>query len=196
MRQVLLAVTLAAALGGTAEALTIRDVIELSRAGLSDDVILALIEVDRGVYPTDPATLKHLKASGVSDRVMIALVRSGREGVEPPPPPQVLPVADPPEPQVVVIDHHDPVERVREVQVAVPVYIPVLAGSRRRLHDGVRVQSGPVDASSFVPFQSGPPAARPVAPRPEPVYWGWGGKRRPDTWDPAPGEVKPPDRRK
>jgi len=196
MRQVLLAVTLAAALGGAAEALTIRDVIELSRAGLSDDVILALIEVDGGVYPTDAATLKQLKTSGVSDRVMIALVRSGRERVEPPPVPQALPVSEPPEPQVVVIDHHDPVERVREVPVAVPVYIPVQTGSRRRLHDAGRVQGGPFDASNFVPFQSGPPAARPVAPKSEPVYWGWGGKRRPDTWDPAPGEVKPPDRRK
>ena len=82
MRRMLLAGTAALALlvcARPADALTIRDIIELTRAGVGDDVLLALIEVDRGVYPTDPATLKQLKAAGVSDRVMVALVRSGRE---------------------------------------------------------------------------------------------------------------------
>jgi hypothetical protein len=45
-----------------------------------------------------------------------------------------------------------------------------------------------------VPFQTGPPPNRPVQQQPkEPVYWGWGGKLRPDAWDPG---VKPHDRRK
>src|SRR4051812_16106427 len=35
---------------GRAEAVTIRDVIELSKAGLSEQVLLALIEVDRSVF--------------------------------------------------------------------------------------------------------------------------------------------------
>jgi hypothetical protein len=183
-----------ALLAGTAEALTIRDVIELSRAGLGDEVLLALIEVDRGVYSIDPATLKQLKAAGVSERVIVALVRAGREL---PPEPAPLPVADDQTstPQVVVIDHHDEppqvVERVREVPVAVPVFIPV---TRSRHHRPVDVS---VDTSNFLPFQSGPPAVRPVQPRKtEPVYWGFGGKLRPDAWDPNPPGVKPHDRRK
>ena len=53
---------------GRAEAVTIRDLIELSKAGLSDQVLLALIEVDRGVFTIDTATLKQLKDAGVSDR--------------------------------------------------------------------------------------------------------------------------------
>jgi hypothetical protein len=125
--------------------------------------------------------------------VLVALVKSGREApVEVPPPlTEPPPNQEPPEPQVVVIDHHDqPVERIREVPVAVPVFIPV--SSSRLRH---RPIDRSFDASEFVPFQSGPPAARPVR-APEPVYWGWGGKRRPDSWDPARGEVKPPDRRK
>jgi hypothetical protein len=197
MRRLLLAGAVVAALVGSphqAQALTIRDIIELTRAGLGDDVLLALIEVDRGVYPIDPATLKQLKAAGVSDRVLVALVRSGREvPVDVPAPPTEALNNEPPPAQVVVIDHRDqPVERIREVPVAVPVYIPV--SSSRLRH---RPVDRAFDAYDFVPFQSGPPAARPVrAPAPEPVYWGWGGKRRPDSWDPAPGEVKPPDRRK
>src|SRR5262245_57051323 len=80
-----------AATAQPAQALTIRDVVELSRAGLTDDVLVALIEVDAGVFPTDTATLKALKEAGVSDRVMIALIRSGRERrVEEPPPSPVV----------------------------------------------------------------------------------------------------------
>jgi hypothetical protein len=196
MRRLLVVGTFVAALTGTAEALTIRDIIELTRAGLGDEVLLALIEVDRGVYAIDPATLKQLKAAGVSDRVMVALVRSGREAPAELSAPMVEPADSHPNHQVVVIDHRDvEVERVREVPVAVavPVYVPVIRGSRHHA-----VGSATYDASNFVPFQSGPPAAQPVLRKEEPVYWGWGGKRRPDSWDPSPehGKVKQPDRRK
>ncbi len=204
MRRMLLAGTAALALlvcARPADALTIRDIIELTRAGVGDDVLLALIEVDRGVYPTDPATLKQLKAAGVSDRVMVALVRSGREVPEAqvaPFTPAEVPTADPPSLQVVVIDHRDePVERIREVPVAVavPVFVPVDSRVRHRRLD--RRVDATFDASPFVPFQSGPPAVRPVvAPKAEPVYWGWGGKRRPDSWDPTPhADVKRHDRK-
>src|SRR5829696_2094540 len=126
MRRVVLVLAALAFLAGSAEALTIRDVIELSRAGLGDEVLLALIEVDRAVYATDPATLKQLKAAGVSERVIVALVRSGREN-PPQPAPTLLtedqaPADQSPAPQVVVIDHHDDqapqvVERVLEVPI-------------------------------------------------------------------------------
>src|SRR6185295_851092 len=62
-----------------ADALTVRDVVELTRAGLGEEVLLALIEVDRSIFPIDAATIKELKASGVSERVITAMVRSGRE---------------------------------------------------------------------------------------------------------------------
>ena len=196
MRRFLLVGIVVASLTGTAEALTIRDIIELTRAGLSEEVLLALIEVDGGVYAIDPATLKQLKAAGVSDRVMIALVRSGRQSLPEPP----LPVLEAqesaaPAPQVVVIDHHEPpVERVREVPVAVPIFVPV---TRTRRHPAV--VTGTFDASNFIPFQSGPSPVRDVKPhKSEPVVWGWGGNLRPDAWQPSPAEaqVRPHDRRK
>src|SRR4051812_24391184 len=100
---------------GRAEALNIRDLIELSKAGLSDQVLIALIDVDRGVFSIDTETLKQLKANDVSDAVIVALIRSGRTA-----PPQPAPAAAPQpvqtepeaeaaprEPQVIVIDHHD-----------------------------------------------------------------------------------------
>jgi hypothetical protein len=150
-----------------ADALTLRDLVELTRAGLGDDVLLALIEVDRPVFSIDADTLKSLKAAGVSERVIVAVVRSGRTPPPVPPTPIVVEPAPQPEPQVVVIDHRDREPRVREVPVAVPVYIPVVVRDRDRQRDRDR--------------GSDDPRLRPAPPK-EPVYWGWGGKRRPDAW--------------
>jgi hypothetical protein len=168
----------------TASALTVRDVVELTRAGLGEEVLLALIEVDRSIFPIDAATIKELKTSGVSERVILAMVRSGREvaPLEQPAPQPVDPPA-PPQPQVVVIEHHDAPE-VREVPVAVPVYIPVTTtrAIHSRSHD---------DGANGIPISSDRwiaehmPAQAPVK-QPEPVYWGFGGKLRPDAWKPAP----------
>ncbi len=167
-----------------ADALTVRDIVELTRAGLGDDVLLALIEADRSVFPIDAASIKQLKADGVSERVIVAMVRSGRE--VPPPPDQMVPDTSapplPPEPQVVVIDHRDAPE-IREVPVAVPVYIPVATRSAHsRIHDGAN--GLPISSDRWIAEHS-PNQPAPVR-QPEPVYWGFGGKLRPDAWKPVP----------
>jgi hypothetical protein len=105
-----------------------------------------------------------LKDQGLSERVIVALIRSGRMQPASLEQPQV-PVSSvvEPEPPVVVIERERPV--VREVAVPVPIYVPVITATRHRRH---------VDQD--------PEPRRPV----EPVYWGWGGKRRPDTWQEPP----------
>src|SRR5688572_15083833 len=108
LRRTLLALIAAVVLtAGRAEALSIRDVIELSKAGLSDPILLALIEVDRSVFAIDNATLKQLKEAGVSDTVIVALIRSGRQRTEPaaPLPAEPAPAPREREPEVIVIDH-------------------------------------------------------------------------------------------
>ena len=183
MRRALVLAVLMTGFVATAEALTIRDVIELTRAGLGEDVLLALIEVDHGIYAIDPATLKKLKDAGVSEKVIIALVRSGRQTVDQEPAPAAAPVEapPPPQPQVIVIEHQQP-PRIEQVMVPVPVYIPVTQ-ERVRIHRG-EAAPGTVDYSTFVPFQSGRPFVRPEPNEPirAPVYWGHGGKLRPDAW--------------
>src|SRR4030095_3199879 len=95
LRRILFAgLTVLALSAGRAEAVTIRDIIELSKAGLSASVLLALIEVDRTVFAIDTATIRKLKDSGVSDAVIVAMIRSGREQAEPAPAPMEL--QDPP----------------------------------------------------------------------------------------------------
>jgi hypothetical protein len=186
MRRVLIAFLLLLSVASTASALTVRDVIELSKAGLGDEVLLALIEVDRTVFTIDTPTLKMLKAAGVSQAVIVAMIRSGRMPVpEPPPPMEPAPLvteqAAPPEPQVIVIDHHD------EVPVAVPVAVPVLV-SFPRTH--VPTAGQPV---VLVPGNDLSPRNSDLSPRTAPgshpqcttpVYWGFGGKLRPGSWEP------------
>jgi hypothetical protein len=168
-----------------ANALTVRDILELTRAGLGDEILLALIDVDRSVFPIDAATLKRLKDAGVSERVIVAMIRSART---PDPLPEQVAVVAPapaPEPQVIVIEHHGP-PQIREVPVAVPVYVPyVRAPFVRRgahqatVHDSFQPPSGrnrPAGAALHTPHVKAP----------EPVYWGFGGKLRPDAWQPEP----------
>ena len=153
-----------------ADALTVRDVIELARAGLGEDTLLALIDVDPSVFPIDTATLKSLKAAGVSERVIVAMVRSARVPPAPtfdPSPAAVMP--QPQEPQVVVIDHRDDAPQVREVPVVVPIYIPVERHGREH-HDG----DGRTSADD----------SKDHSKASDPVYWGWGGRLRPDAWQP------------
>ena len=156
-----------------ADAITVRELIDLSKAGVGEEVLIALIEIDQRVFPTDPATIRSLKDAGVSEKVIVALVRSGRMPVVPETAP-VPGVAESPEPQVIVVERERPVVRevsvVHEVPVAVPVYVAVPVHRRSRSIDDDRDDRARKSA--------------------EPVYWGWGGKRRPDSWEPSPQEKR------
>lgn len=189
-------VTLAA---GRAEAVTIRDLIELSRAGLTDQVLLALIEVDAGVFTIDTPTLKQLKDAGVSETVIVALIRSGRTPrvQEPPPPPEYPPAR---EPEVIVIDHHDepasrPAPVVVPYPVAVPVYVTVPTQARSFGIRGVSSRGDAGDDTVITTFPTDVGVVKARVPLPancvnaEPVYWGFGGKLRPGSWQPPPTVV-------
>lgn len=171
-----------------ADAVTIRDLIELSKAGLGDDVLIALIEVDRRVFTIDTATLKQLKEGGVSEPVIVALIRSGRVPRTEPAP---APAPEPRQPEVIVVDHHDPAPAAAPapvaypVPVAVPVYVPVPSRSRGLgRHETV---------TTILPTDQGLVKARVPVPancvKAEPVYWGFGGKLRPGSWEPPPTVV-------
>jgi len=166
--------TIPGTLAAQGPSVTVRDIVELTKAGLGDAALVALIEVNRPVFPVDVDTLKGLKDAGVSPPVIVAMIKSGRTAppAAPAPEPLALPAAPEPAdalppPPVVVIEHH---ERVREVPVAVPVYVAV---PTRRVHGAVL-----------------PHVARPKPKAAEPVYWGWGGKLRPDAWKPTAADVQ------
>ena len=171
MRPIILAVAifLAPLASASAQTVTTRDIVDLSKAGLGEEVLLALIEVHRPVFPVDTETLKGLKEAGVAPNVIIAMIKSGRE-TPPAPLPELAaghtPPAPAPQPPIVVVerDRHYDEPRVREVAVPVPIYVPV----RTRTPHYPR------------------PAVKPA----EPVYWGFGGKLRPDAWKPTAADVQ------
>jgi hypothetical protein len=168
----------------SAQAVTVKDIVDLTRAGLGDDVLLALIEVDGGVFNVDTQTLTQLKAAGVSEKVIVALVRSGRTPPPAPPPqPDLInpESAPPPPPQVVYVEPPAPV--VREVAIPVPVYVAVPVASRGRhaiVQHGTEATIEPSITTPQLHPSTKYETDRPAPAKPE--YWGWGGKQRPDSW--------------
>jgi hypothetical protein len=160
-----LALSLAA---GRAEAVTIHDVIELSKAGLSDSVLLALIDVDRSVYSIDAATLKQLKSAGVSDAVIVAMIRSGREPrVEDAFPPVAQEPVAPTEPQESTQPASAAPPAPYPIVIPVPFYIAVPIAASHASTDGHRA------AKHVVPAEVAPNCQGAQLPN-----WGFGGNIR------------------
>jgi hypothetical protein len=63
----------------SASAVTVQQVLALSKAGVSETVILALIDRDKSIFTIDPEQLVALKADGVSETIVLAMLKSGRE---------------------------------------------------------------------------------------------------------------------
>ena len=170
-----------------AEAVSVRDIIELSAAGLSDEVLVALIGVDGTVFSLDARQLLELKSAGVRDPVLLAMLRSGRPRHPETTVAQPFVAGAPAAPPVVVVeDRQEPRRQPYPLLVSISVVVPVprrspnhhLALQRRNLTSKHRIGlaiPGHVHDNLGV---HGPG---------KPVYWGWGGKRRPDTWAPARG---------
>jgi hypothetical protein len=85
MRIMLPVALLLAFLPAAASALTVQEVVALSKAGVSDEVLLTLIERDKTIFAIDSDQLIALTRDRVSEKLVLAMLRSGRE--EPPPSP-------------------------------------------------------------------------------------------------------------
>ena len=85
MRIMLPVALLIVLLSGTASALTVQEVVALSKAGVSDEVLLSLIERDKTIFSIDASQLIALTRDRVSEKLVLAMLHSGRQ--EPPPAP-------------------------------------------------------------------------------------------------------------
>jgi hypothetical protein len=167
------------------ESVTANDLVKLAAAGLGDDILVALIESHDTVFKLSAADILALRERGLSQKVILAMLQTASKTKAAPaaatpaerpdlPPVALVPVEPtPPQPPVVVnvtqqVEQHVEAPRPgysQVVQVPVAVAVPVY----------VRPQ-------------------HPVR-KPEPVYWGFGGQRRPDTWrDPRPNGGKDKNR--
>lgn len=183
-----------------AQAVTIRDLIELTKAGLGEEVLLALVEVDGGVFPVDAATLRSLKEAGVPESVIAAVIRSGRTPIAAPVAPPLMepdaadayavdpygqatqpaPATYPPE----VMYVEGPTRTVVQ-EVPVPYYVTVPTGRPSGRHHSSS-RAGVQPSITAPPAIQGPRTNRTDRPAPaSPTYWGNGGKLRPDAWQPA-----------
>jgi hypothetical protein len=136
-------------LPATAHAVTVRDIIELTKAGLSDEIITALIDADRTMFTLDAGQIVQLKRAGVTPAVLLKMVRSRRE-FEPPPadaPDLTQPVTQPDPPQVVVIGAQPSPPPPPEV--IIPYYVTVPIWGTHPRHSPV------VPAAPFMPADAG-----------------------------------------
>ena len=62
-----------------ARAVTADQIVSLAQAGVTDAVILALIDRDKTIFAIEPEQLVTLKAQGLSEPVILAMLKSGRE---------------------------------------------------------------------------------------------------------------------
>jgi hypothetical protein len=153
------------------ESVTANDLVKLSAAGLGDDILVALIESHEAVFRLTADDVLDLRKRGLSEKVILAMLQTAMRPKEktaevttgefrPLETQRVDDVPGEPPPPVVVNVTQQVEQRVeqprpeptRTVHVAYPVAVPVFVAPRR------------------------------PEKRPEPVYWGFGGQRRPDTW--------------
>jgi hypothetical protein len=69
----------------SASAVTVHDIIALTKAGLADDILVELIDSDRTVFTLDKEQILELKKAGVSKAVLLKMLRTRREFQAPSP---------------------------------------------------------------------------------------------------------------
>jgi hypothetical protein len=139
------------AVPASASAVTVDQIVALSKAGVSEAVILALLDRDRTILPIEPEQLVALKREGVSDKILVAMLRSGRDEGDAAARTDAsmnaanilssLTMSAQPNPQVVVVGHgpdrpntgaaSDELDRTIRRGPIVPPYVPYGSSYRR-----------------------------------------------------------------
>lgn len=188
MRQLLplvLGAMLLAPAPAAASVVTANDLVKLSAAGLSDDILIALIESDGTVFKLTADDVLSLRERGLSQKVILAMLQTARKAAPSPAPPSNAPAreaaAGPPASEGATTVETQPSEPPAP---APPVVVNVTQQVEQRVEQPrERSSDSYYGRYSYVPVAV-PIYVTPPVPqkKPEPVYWGFGGQRRPDTW--------------
>jgi len=137
-----------------ASAITLDEVVALSKSGVSEPVILALIDRDQTLFTLSPAQIVKLQRAGLSDTILLALIKSGHPNETPVQVIQAEPSiggAAPAPPTIAVVGHGPDVPNTpmgdamayrdspavqAPLVIAVPIMVPVpysAPHTRRRL---------------------------------------------------------------
>jgi hypothetical protein len=135
VRLFLLMLVLLGCVPATASAVTIDEVVALSKNGVSEQVIVAVIERDQTLFTLSPALIMKLQRDGLSDRILLALIKSGRPNEPPLGARPVAPVAAPvpPPPAIAIVGHGPQLPNTSdfdsmaadETEAPPPVFVPV-----------------------------------------------------------------------
>ena len=168
--------------GTRARAVTLEDVVKLSQAGIGEVVLIELIKMDDIADPLTASRLRAFKGAGVSAQVLLVLLRSGRS-------------ADGHRPATAQRDESRRTTRsdgcrrrtraACESAVTRIVLVPTRPTRRiggRQWAPGPRTALGFGGVSGFSSLSTRTTGTV-TSTRCEPVYWGWGGKKRPGSWN-------------
>jgi hypothetical protein len=118
VHQAVLAALIVLMLPGTARAVTLDDIIALSKAGVSSEILIAVIDADRTIFNLVPADIVSLKKAGVPNDVIVKMLGTAREFVDEVPPPLIVGADRPSAPEAT--------DRPSAVQTfSVPTFAPV-----------------------------------------------------------------------
>ena len=185
LRLIVALALLAGPAASAAQAVTLKDVIDLKKAGISDAVVVALIDSDATVFQLTASDVRTLRDAGFSDSLIVSILNTAVKSRE-----QMAAQAQAQAAQQLwaAQQQQQPVSNLPPDQSSSPVYaeptVPAgfFVSTPYPAPRYVRQQT-PV----YVPvpvYVTGPVGrpARDQAPKAEPVYWGFGGQRRPDAW--------------
>jgi hypothetical protein len=174
-RAAVAAVLLIAVAAAPASAVTVRDLLNLKAAGLSDDILVALIQTDGSVFHLTAEEVISLHKQGLSERVLLAMIDTARKQQ-----PVLQPVEAPAE----------ATEYQQLMQPPVTLHVT-------QVNDQYVEQPQTRYSDYPMPYPYGYPLSYPIAVpvfvssvdrnfpkdgRRQPVYWGFGGQQRPDSW--------------
>jgi hypothetical protein len=158
--------------GRAAAATTVEQLVALSRAGLEDDILIALIETDGSRFVLNAEEILALYQQGLSNRVIRAMQATARRPqAAPPPRDSFVPASG-----VVENAPAVPPQAVSPTRPAADVNVNQYVTQRVEVEAPRHIQTVHIPVPVYL--------QTPVVRKPEPpVYWGWGGQRRPDSWD-------------
>jgi hypothetical protein len=161
---------------------SIRDLVSLRAAGLSDDILIALIESDDSVFRLTADQVIDLRRQGLSERVILAMLATPRKLVQPPVAPH-----ERPDPAVFAPErtrHERLPEPDPEPLPPVTIHVTQIVEQRVEAPEERRTRYVQVPVVVPVPVRQLRTSDEPK-PAPAPTYWGWGGRQAPGTWQPS-----------
>lgn len=174
---------------GASQAADIRELLLLKDAGLSDDILVDLIQSDGSEFHLKAADIIDLHKKGLSDRVISAMLATARkvastsgQAVPPPDVPDAA-MGDRARVDLPIAPDQAAVDTAQVPPDMTPPPVTVETVTQSAAPPSIRTEVVQVIVPVALPVMVERPHVAPPAPPPSPVYWGYGGQKKPGSWD-------------